>query len=194
MAIAIRTITPGELGRYGQVSSAFQVDSMLVVEPVDGGLGGLRMHEEPVVPPYIKDYDAYEDGWPEDWPRQFDVSNWGFLLASEEERPVAGAAVAWRTPGVHMLAGRDDTAVLWDIRVHPAFRRQGLGREIFWRAAGWSRERGAHLLKIETQNINVRACRFYHQQGCRLGEINFYGYAGVPRVAHEVMLIWYLDL
>jgi ribosomal protein S18 acetylase RimI-like enzyme len=194
MGLEIRTITPGELQKYGQVPCAFQVDSTLIVEPVDGGLGGLRMHEEPVVSPYTKDYDAYEDGWPEDWPRQFDVRNWGFFLALEGERPVAGAAVAWRTPGVHMLADRDDMAVLWDIRVHPDFRHQGLGRQIFWHAASWPREQGARLLKIETQNVNVRACRFYHKQGCRLGEINCYGYAGVPRVAHEVMLIWYLDL
>jgi GNAT superfamily N-acetyltransferase len=194
MTIEIRLSGPAELALYGQVSSAFQVDSQLVVTPVDGGLDGLRLHEEPVHPSYTKDYDAYKGGWPEDWPRQFDVRNWGFLLALEGERPVAGAAVAWRTPGVHMLASRDDMAVLWDIRVRPDLRHQGLGRQVFWHAASWARQQGARLLKVETQNINVRACRFYHQQGCRLGEINLYGYAGVPAVAHEVMLVWYLDL
>jgi ribosomal protein S18 acetylase RimI-like enzyme len=194
MDVAIRNIRPAELGRYAQVPCAFQVNSTLVVEPIDGGLGGLRMREEPVVPPYVKDYDAHGEGTPQDWPREFDVRHWGFFLAVADERPVAGAAVAWRTPAVHMLANRDDMAVLWDIRVHPAFRHQGLGERILKHAADWSREQGARLLKIETQNINVRACRFYHKQGCRLGEIDCYGYAGVPRVAHEVMLIWYLDL
>ena len=48
-------------------------------------------------------------------------------------------------------------------------------------------------LKIETQNINVPGCRFYASQGCRLGEINQFGYAD-PRVSHETMLVWYLDL
>jgi ribosomal protein S18 acetylase RimI-like enzyme len=194
MDIEIRLLRPAELDLYAQVPCAFHVDTLLVVEPIAGGLGGLRMREEAVVPPYVKDYDASGEDTPTDWPRMFDVRNWGFLLAQEGERPIAGAAVAWRTPGVHMLANRDDMAVLWDIRVHPDFRRQGVGERIFWRAADWAREQGARLLKIETQNVNVRACHFYRQQGCRLGEIDCYGYAGNPHVAHEVMLIWYLDL
>jgi GNAT superfamily N-acetyltransferase len=194
MTIAIRLIQPGELGSYAQVPCAFQVDTRLVVEPLLGGLGGLRMREEAVVPPYVKDYDAYGEDTPADWPRMFDVRNWGFFAAFADRLPVAGAAVAWRTPGVHMLANRDDMAVLWDIRVHPDFRHQGVGALIFWHAADWAREQGARLLKIETQNVNVRACRFYRKQGCHLGEIDCYGYAGHPHVAHEVMLIWYLDL
>jgi GNAT superfamily N-acetyltransferase len=194
MGIKIRTIQPAELDLYAQIPCAFQVDTLLVVEPIAGGLGGLRMREEAVVPPYVKDYDASGEDTPTDWPQMFDVRNWGFFLASEGEQPVAGAAVAWRTSGVRMLANRDDMAVLWDIRVHPACRRQGVGARIFWRAADWAREQGARLLKIETQNVNVRACHFYRRQGCRLGEIDCYGYAGHPHVAHEVMLIWYLDL
>jgi hypothetical protein len=40
----------------------------------------------------------------------------------------------------------------------------------------------------------VGACRFYAKQGCELGGIHVYGYAGCPQVAHETMLLWYLDL
>ena len=49
-------------------------------------------------------------------------------------------------------------------------------------------------MKVETQNVNVPACRFYQRMGCRLDEIRRFGYAGVPAVAEEVMLNWYLDL
>lgn len=49
-------------------------------------------------------------------------------------------------------------------------------------------------MKVETQNVNVPACRFYQRMGCRLGEIRQYGYAAVPAVADEVMLNWYLEL
>ena len=48
-------------------------------------------------------------------------------------------------------------------------------------------------LKIEAQNNNVPACRIYVARGCHLGAIDRYGYND-PRVAHETMLIWYLDL
>jgi GNAT superfamily N-acetyltransferase len=194
MDVAIRTIQPAELASYARVPCAFRVDTVLAVGPLVGGVGGLQLREEPAVPPYSKDCDASGEDTPTDWPRMFDVRNWGFFVAFAGDVPVAGAAVAWRTPGVHMLANRDDMAVLWDIRVHPDWRHQGVGERIFWHAADWARAQGARLLKIETQNVNVRACRFYRKQGCRLGEIDCYGYAGHPHVAHEAMLIWYLDL
>ncbi len=193
-AMKIQQVGPEVLPFYATVSIAFEVDSQLCMQPVEDGLGGILLHEEPVVPPYKKDYDLYEEEGPVNWPRQFDLSNWAFFLAMEGGCPVGAATVAMRTPGVRMLAGRNDLAVLWDIRVQPAWRGRGVGRELFWVAANWSRERGARQFKIETQNNNVRACRFYAGQGCQLGEIRRYAYVGYPGVEHEVMLIWYLDL
>jgi GNAT superfamily N-acetyltransferase len=198
MPIAIRDVGPNALSLYAQVSIAFRVESVFRVELVEDGLGGILLREERVTP-YIKDYDAdvygpsVEDR-PADWPHQFDVRNWGFFLALDSERPVGGAAVAFNTSGVHILEGRGDLSVLWDIRVHPDLRGQGIGTRLFRRAAEWSREQGCKQMKIETQNVNVRACRFYAAQGCRLGCIDRYAYAGNPAVAHEVMLLWYLDL
>lgn len=49
-------------------------------------------------------------------------------------------------------------------------------------------------MKVETQNVNVPACRFYQRMGCQLGEIRLYSYAAVLAVAHEVMLNWYYNL
>jgi streptothricin acetyltransferase len=194
MPVEIRSVSVDALARFVQIPSIVRVESLLRVVLLDNGLGGMLLHEEKVHPPYIKDYDAYGEGGPEDWPRQFDVRNWGFFLALEGERPVGGAAVAFDTPGVHMLAGRRDLAVLWDIRVHPDRWGCGIGTQVFRHAAEWARRHGARQLKIETQNVNVRACRFYRQQGAKLGEIDRYGYAGHPLVGHEVELVWYLDL
>lgn len=69
--------------------------------------------------------------------------------------------IAWQTPGVNILEGREDLAVLWDIRVDSAYRREGVGEKLFWRTVEWARIKGCKLLKVETQNINVPACRFY---------------------------------
>ncbi len=91
-----------------------------------------------------------------------------------------------------MLVQRHDLAVLWDIRVSPDRRGQGIGRA-YSGVQPWA-ERGCTQMKIETQNVNVPACRFYHSQGAGLGEIDRYAYAGHPAVGHEVMLAWYLDL
>lgn len=194
--MAVKIIEVGEdiLSQYAEIPIAFEVESAFRIDLINGGLDGIRLQEEKVVPSYIKDYDAYEDGGPERWPRRFDIHNWGIFLALERNRQVGGATVAFNTPGVHMLDGQNDLAVLWDIRVHPDFRRCGIGTKLFNHAANWSRKRGCRQLKIETQNINVPACRFYAKQGCQLGEINRYGYVGHPEVEHEIMLIWYFDL
>lgn len=189
----IRLAGEADLPLYATIPIRFRVESILRVQPVDGGLGGLRLVEEPVVPPYVKDYD--DQG--EDvvgWPGQFDVSHWAFFLAIQGERAVGGATVAANSPGVNMLEGRHDLAVLWDIRVHPEERGRAIGTRLFRRAAGWAREQGYRQLKVETQNVNVPACRFYARQGCELGVIHRYAYAKSPSLAHETMLLWYLDL
>ena len=42
--------------------------------------------------------------------RRFDVSNWLFLMAFDGDKAVGGATVAFRSPNIHMLQGRDDLA------------------------------------------------------------------------------------
>lgn len=186
----------GILTEYAKVSIAFTVYSIYQVKAIENGLGGLRLVEEPVTIPYVKDYDTLNDGPPTAWGQQFDLRNWGFLLARDKAfgPPVGGAAIAWNTNGVNMLEGHSDVAVLWDIRVRPERRGQGIGTALLSAAANWARLRGCTLLKIETQNVNVPACRFYLSQGCKLGVIHRHAYAGQPHVAHETMLIWYLRL
>jgi GNAT superfamily N-acetyltransferase len=150
----------------------------------------MRLHEVPVKP-YIKDYGAGDD-LPTDWPERLDLANWGFFLVKMGETPVGAVAVAFDTTGVFMLEARSELSVLWDIRVRPEV--SGAGIPLFRYAARWSRAHGCTQMKIETQNANVPACRFYQRNSARLGEIHRYGYAAVPAVAHEVMLNWYLDL
>lgn len=191
--IEIVEINADRLAEYAAVPSRVVVRSVLNLEPVDDGLGGMLLCEIPVESPYVKDYDSYDE-LPTDWPLKFDVRNWGFFLALDQAHPVGAAAVAFDTTGVFMLEARRDLSVLWDIRVAPEAQGCGVGRLLFERAVSWSQVRGCRQMKIETQNVNVPACKFYHHMGCQLGEIHRFGYAAVPRVAHEVMLNWYLSI
>jgi len=192
MSVKIIEISADQLGEYASVPIRFEVTSILQPQLVDGGLGGIRLEEILLARSYIKDYDHTET--PEDWPDMFKVDNWGFFLAYEDETLVGAAAVAFNTDGVNMLEGRPDLSVLWDIRVEPEWRGKGVGKTLFEYAADWSRQHGCTQMKIETQNVNVNACRFYQHMGCELGVIHRYGYAAVPHVAHEVMLNWYYKL
>ncbi|MFP4344673.1 MAG: GNAT family N-acetyltransferase [Anaerolineales bacterium] len=194
MGFKIAEVGIAGLSEYAKVPICFEVRSIFEVELLEDGLGGMLLHERAVAAASVKDYDALPGGRPEDWPQEFDLRNWAIFLATERGRPVGGATVAYNTAGVNMLEGREDLAVLWDIRVHPDARGRGIGRALFRRAVTFARERSCSQLKVETQNVNVRACRFYAAQGCRLGVIHRYAYAGEPAVADEVMLLWYLDL
>jgi ribosomal protein S18 acetylase RimI-like enzyme len=75
--------------------------------------------------------------------------------------------------------------------VSPAARGRGAGRALFAAAEGWARARGCRELKVETQNVNVPACRFYMRQGCALGAVNRGAY---PGLTGEIQLLWYKDL
>lgn len=191
MEIQIAAATPRVLAAYATVPIAFEVTRQLRVEAVDQGLAGLRLVEEEVDPPWTKDYDGDREEGPRRWARRWDLRHWVVLSAFEGGVRVGGATVAWNTPEVDMLEGRTDLAALWDIRVRSQERGRRIGTHLFGTATRWAREQGCCRLKVETQNINVPACRFYARQGCVLGAIHCHAYARYPQ---EVQLLWYLDL
>ena len=147
------------LADYASVPIAFDVHTVLDVVELNEGPGELLLRERPLSAPYEKDYDA-ADGSPTSWPGRFDLTRWGLFVARDEALPVGGAAIAFGTPDVEMLEGRDDLAVLWDLRVAPDARGRGVGTALFEAAAEWAATRGCRQFKVETQNVNVPACRF----------------------------------
>lgn len=188
--LTVRTESIADLDRHGEISVAFEVKSALEVELIEEGLGGLRLAERAVDEPWVKDYDAL-DGGPARWAARFDVRNWGLIGAYEEDRRIGGAVIAFDTPGVEMLRGRRDVAVLWDLRVAPGARRSGAGAGLFDAARAWALGRGCRRLEVETQQINVSACRFYRRMGCSLAAVDRFAYNELPA---ETQLIWHLDL
>ena len=190
MSVVVTDGPASELSEYARIPIAFEVRRVLEVEVRGGGLGGFVLAERAVEVPWVKDYDQGEDR-PLRWPWRFDVSRWRAFAAHVSGRRVGGAVVAFDTPGVHMLEERRDLAVLWDIRVLPDARGRGVGAALFRAAEAWARGRGCGQMKIETQNINVPACRFYARMGCELGAIHRFAYPDLP---HEVQLMWYRDL
>jgi ribosomal protein S18 acetylase RimI-like enzyme len=189
--IGQETLTPDALEQHAAISIAFVVDRILEVRLTDAGLGGMSLTETAVADPYVKDYDALDEERPTRWPRRFDVSRWGLVCARQNGVKVGGAVIALRTPGLRMAGDRDDVAVLWDIRVSPRERGSGIGSALFQAAGTWAGARGCAWLKIETQNVNVAACRFYRRMGCTLGAIDRFAYPGLPG---EVRLLWWKAL
>jgi len=189
MSITIVEESAEALEDYSRVSIAFRVESRLRLETILNGMGGLKFIEEKIERPYLKNYDQFEH--PVSWSQKWDISKWGILSAFDGKNRIGGVAVAYDTKNVLMLEERKDLAVLWDIRIQPSFRGQGIGSKLFQSAMEWARLRGCRYLKIETQNINVPACRFYAKQGCVLGAINRYAYPDHP---DEAQLLWYKEI
>lgn len=189
--VEVREESPSALAEYGRVPIAFEVRTRLAVVAPGAGLGGLVLAEEPVPAPYVKDYDADPAERPAAWASRFAVARWGILSAWAEGARVGGAAVAWDAPDVAMLEGRRDLAVLWDLRVAPAWRGRGVGAALLAAAERWALARGARRLKVETQNVNVAACRFYARRGCVLGAVHRFAYPALP---DEAQLLWYKGL
>ncbi len=181
--------------QYDLIPMLVHVSSYYRIEKINCGLGGFALVETPVEP-FTKDFEHDEPirNFASRQAERFDITNWGFFMAFDKEQAVGGATVASRTKEVNMLAGRDDLAVLWDIRVDDAYKRQGVGQALFEMAVEWARNEGLTQMKIECQNNNIPAVRFYHKQGAVLSVIDEYAYYDEPQYRHETQFIWFLDI
>ena len=179
------------LGEYPDIPTAFEVALILDVADSGNGPGEFMLTERRLDVPYIKDYDAINGENPDGWSTRFDVSNWALFAARVEGRRIGGAVVAFNTPGLTVREGHGGPAILWDIRVSPEPRGQGVGSALFQAAQAWAKARGCRQLKIETQNINVPACRFYARQRCVLAAVHRSAY---PEFPEEIQLLWHKEL
>src|SRR5690242_18887885 len=125
------------------------------------------------------------------WKESFDLFAWNFFLAYENNTLGGGPAITADDIDDAILEDRDDPTVLWDIRVRPERRGARIGSRLFRVAEKWSQKKGFDELKIETQNNNLPAIRFYQKHGCTLRQITPFAY---PEFPDEVKLLWYKDL
>jgi GNAT superfamily N-acetyltransferase len=179
------------LGQYASIPIAYRIVEVLDPESPSNADGLLPFRSRLLDAPIIKDYDAHPGNHPLEWPARFDVRGWGFLAARSGELRVGGAVIVARSPNIEMLEGRDELALLWDIRVAPAARHRGVGTALLAAGESWARTRGAHVLKVETQNTNMPACRFYASHGFFLRAVHRGAY---PELPNEVQFLSYKDL
>ena len=185
MSIEIRADDHRSLVEYAAVSIAFEVRHVLTVETARSRSSPLQ--SRPVAAPYVKDYDAALGNHPREWSRCFDVRRALFLVALRDQRRVGGAVLIVAPDDVRRLGGSSDSALLWDLRVAPEFRRQGVGRCLLNAVESLARALHIDGICVETQDVNVGACCLYHSAGYELTEITSAAYPDLP---HETRLIW----
>lgn len=189
--ITYRKIDRTFLNQYDKVSMNIFVEKEFKVEKINNGLGGLKFNEVAVAP-YIKDLGKY--AVVTEYEKYFNIDNWQFFMVFDEAKPIGGMTLVSQTPEIRMLDGRDDLCVLWDIRVEDEYKHMGIGQKLFDLGVEWARENGLKQMKIECQNNNIPACKFYHKQGAILAKIDEYAYYDDEEAMNEVQFIWYLDL
>lgn len=209
MDIKIEEVSLKQLDDYSKIPSFFYVDYIYELKKIKNGLGGILLEKTKIKgkdddritenktlywdggkKKFIKNYDLEENVF--NWKKDFGMENWGVFIAYDENTPIGGATIAFNTKGVNMLSGRKDLTVLWDIRVKDKYKAKGIGSQLFKKAVDWSKEKSCIQMKIETQNINSKACEFYQKQGSFLGKIDEYPTYGYCE--GETQLIWYKNL
>jgi len=190
----LRFVQVHDLKIYSTISIAFWIQTTLKIDPSKNGLQGIPFQESSTDYSVCKNYDQLSQNSPLDWEKVFDTKKWHIVLTYIEEKPVAGAIIIHNSPEIQMLGLRKDLAVLWDIRVNEEYRGMGIGRALFQYAMQWAKNQGAQWLKIETQNNNVDACKFYNRMGCFLGGVDCFAYGGTAKPSDEIMLLWYKEL
>jgi ribosomal protein S18 acetylase RimI-like enzyme len=133
--IDLRQEPVADLREHAAIPSRFEAAT---VYDVSQSHSGFELVEREMSELYRKNYDAFED--PLTWPRTFNTAQWILLGAFAGAQRVGGAIVATATPGVDLLEGRSDLAVVWDLRVAPAYRRQSVAAALLdfaQVASGW---------------------------------------------------------
>ena len=179
------------LSEYARIPIVFEVREILEVGASVDAKAGRPLFARSLGTPYLKDYDALAGEGPLRWANSFDLSYWRLFMATLGSRCVGAAAIVLGSPEVEMCEARSDLAVLWDIRVSLEERRHGVGSALLRAVEDWAAANGARRLKVETQDTNVPACRFYARHGCILGAIRRHAY---PQLPHEIQLLWYKQL
>ncbi|MBK8229123.1 MAG: GNAT family N-acetyltransferase [Candidatus Eisenbacteria bacterium] len=173
------------------VPIAFEVREVLDPTRAERGSAEFLGSAEPIAHPWTKDYDAIPGNHPVDWSAEFELSGWGLISAWSEGRRLGSALIVQGVLAIDLLEGRDDLAVLWDLRVVPELRGRGVGTQLLRAAERWAARRECRHLKVETQTLNVPACRFYAHSGYELLRVSEHVYPNLP---DEVQVLWCRDL
>jgi ribosomal protein S18 acetylase RimI-like enzyme len=187
MTVIVLEDDPAGLADYAAVPIGFTVAEVFDDAAVAVLLRGDDARATPLAAPYVKDYDTHPDDHPLAWQRRFDLTRWTILAAWSGPQRVGGAVIIQDDPQIELLRDCPDCAQLWDIRVAPAWRARGVGSALLRAAQDVAVRRGARAMRVETQQVNVPASRFYARHGFRLERADPHAYHDAPG---ETQLLW----
>jgi ribosomal protein S18 acetylase RimI-like enzyme len=183
VSVEIRREDFRSLGAYGEISTAFDVREALLTPIARDGALEYRV----VSPSYQKDYDVIPSNHPRDWPTRFAVDRAEFIAAYSHGKRVGGVVAVVEPSDVARLGGENPLALLWDLRVTPEARGRGVGHALLAAVEARGRELDIPGVTVETQDVNVAACRLYAGAGYGISSVDANAYDGFPG---ETRIIW----
>jgi ribosomal protein S18 acetylase RimI-like enzyme len=124
---------------------------MLADDPLGSGRERL---EEPVLPSYVRAFEAIER----------DPNNELLVAVDDDDRAIAVLQVTF-TPFITRQGGW--RASIEGVRVERRFRSSGVGRRLVEVAVDRARGRGCHLVQLTSDKRRPEAIRFYERLGFR---------------------------
>jgi len=132
------------------------------------------------IPAKTQTIDLAKEESMEEWRALLPEETTKIFVISKQDSWIAGAIVVTHAKHIHMFQGDMRNAVLWDIRVDPAYQGLGLGNILFQEVYSYAKTQNCHALLIETQNNNPNAIKFYLRNGATLFKTNMRAYDDYP--------------
>ena len=174
MELTIKEVDSGSVGDIGRCDGEFMIDSKLVLSVLENEIH----YTVTSLPSSKKRYS--EDNV--DYTTYINDPDKTIFLAYDNEQ-IAGQII--------LRKNWNGYAYIEDIAVDVKFRRIGVGRRLISHAEVWARQGGLPGIMLETQNNNVRACKFYESCGFRLRGFDTYLYKALTSGTEEIALYWY---
>ena len=128
--------------------------------------------------PYEKIYPADEEQW-EDYIGNPDKTIYFYY----KDNDCAGQ--------IRLRKNWNQYAYIEDIAVSKSYRKSGVGTKLVEKAVEWTKSKNLCGLMLETQDVNLLACRFYSKLGFQIGGVDTMLYANFD-TADEKAIFWYM--
>ncbi len=183
MDIVVRELKAEDDERGANLDGSFIVDSILVLQFTRQRIE-YTVKERPCSKKNYDD-DQFEEDTAQDYSNYIGNPDQIIYLALVNNQ-VAGQIVLKRNWNKY--------AYVEDIKVDKLYRGFGIGKKLIEQAKRWAKDGGMPGIMLETQNNNVRACKFYESCGFVIGGFDSYVYRGLDKESDEIAIYWYLML
>lgn len=169
----IKKMTQANLNDYNRPSGGFSVIGRLVPEYRNGS------------------WSFTEELFEEHYHKQYDEEKVDDSYIDNEDKAVYLYYDGDRCMGrIKLRANWNGFAVIEEIYVDKDSRGKGIGTVLLRQAVVWAQTNGLIGLMLETQDVNLQACRFYASNQFTIGAVDTQLYARFP-TAHEKAIFWY---